>query len=130
MTWIRIVSSDKGTSKWSYIKLSNFLYFSCFRTNVKTLRPFLISILHRIPAKLWFDQCRLKLQSFRKQNFNVSLWLQFSNSTFNVVTSDYVVCLFLSLAKGGNVGTGKISGSEGGWGHDLKGSNQFYYEIY
>lgn len=60
----------------------------------------------------------------------MSLGLQFLNSTFNVVTSDYVICLFLSLAKGGYVGMGKISGSEGGWGHDFKGSNQFYYEIY
>lgn len=72
----------------------------------------------------------MKLQSFRKQNFIVSLWLQFSNGSSNVVTSDYVICLFLSLAKGGDIGSGKIPGSEGGWGRDLKGSDQFYYEIY
>lgn len=60
----------------------------------------------------------------------MSLWLQFSNGTFNVVTSDYVIPLFLNLAKGVDIGSGKIPGSEGGWGHDLKGSDQFYYEIY
>lgn len=46
------------------------------------------------------------------------------------MTSDHVIYLFVNLAKGGYIGTGKISDSEGGWGRDLKGSNQFCYEIY
>lgn len=44
----------------------------------------------------------------------MSLWLQFLKGTFDDMTSDHVIYLFMNLAKGGYKGTGKISDSEGG----------------